>query len=83
MGRTDNKPKGTAGGPMRVLHFDGVNGLRLQTIIKGIQVRDRSRYFSGMNPRSSLTEDVLDRFYSELKYMSFKLTSYMSIRSLL
>ena len=46
MGRTDNKPKGTAGGPMRVLHFDGVNGLRLQTI-KGIQIGDQSKYDSG------------------------------------
>ena len=66
---------------MRVLHFDSVIGLRLQTM-KGIQVRDRSRYFSGMNPRSRITENVLDRFYSELKYMLFKLTTYMSNWSL-
>ena len=56
---------------MRVLHFDGVNGLRLQTI-KGIQIGDQSKYDSGKYLRSSLTEDVLDRFYSELKYMSYK-----------
>ena len=42
----DNKPKGTAGSPMRVLHFDGVIGLCLYSI-KGIQVGDQSKNYSG------------------------------------